>query len=137
MLRAKWHEASEFIPKHDVVCFTESKLDDKATSGSFDITGYHLVRQDRNSNGGGVVIFINEDWNPIDLGDIQDKFVKRGLEVTVTSVSGSTPAFKAIILGIYCPPNTKVAWFEAFNDLLLDVIPLGLLVILGNLSASS
>ena len=134
-MRSKWLEAAEYICKQDIVVFTESKLDDKVTSGSLDISGYHLVRQDRNSNGGGVATFIKDVLRPVDLVDIQNKYVKLGIEVTVTAVSIHKTARQTIVLGIYRPPNSKAAWFDVFNDLLMDVIALGPLIILGDLNA--
>ena len=43
-LRAKWQEASEFVTDHDVIIFTETKLDGKASSKILSINGYRLFR---------------------------------------------------------------------------------------------
>ena len=74
---------------------TETKLDDKVTQSALSIPGYLLIRQDRNANGGGVAMYIKEEWNPCQAEDIQELYVKEGLEVIVATI-GKGPLGKRL-----------------------------------------
>jgi len=82
-LRAKWQEASEFVTDHDVITFTETKLDGKASSETLSINGYRLFRQDRNCHGGGVATYITKKLLSTSLFDLQHKYAQSGLEITL------------------------------------------------------
>ena len=58
-IRSKWAEAIEHIQRYDVV-ITEAKQNDKVAQGELSIPGYLLIRQDRNANAGGVVMYIKK-----------------------------------------------------------------------------
>ena len=73
---------------------TETKLDDKVTQSALSIPGYLLIRQDRNANG-GVAMHIKEEWNPCQAEDIQELYVKEGLEVIVATI-GKGPLGKRL-----------------------------------------
>lgn len=70
------------------------------------------------------------------LSDIQEKYVKNGLEITINLISLKKPKRNILILGVYRPPQSKSAWFENFNDLLLEVSTLGKTIIMGDLNAN-
>jgi Reverse transcriptase (RNA-dependent DNA polymerase)/Endonuclease-reverse transcriptase len=123
------------VQKHDIVTLTETKLDEKASSTSLAIDGYMLNRQDRSRNGGGVCTYINDRLQPKVKSKIQAKYVKQGLEVTITKITVQKPISAVIIIGVYRPPNAKVIWFEKFNELLLEVLKDKHLVIMGDLNA--
>lgn len=134
-IRAKWLEASALVAESDVVVFTESKLDDKASLGSLQIKGYEINRQDRNDKGGGVITFCKTSLSPLVLIDLQESYAKKGLENTLTSIKVGKPSTTWVIVGIYRPPQEKVYWFTTFNDLILDVNRIGQAVILGDINA--
>ena len=45
----------------DIICINETKIDDKIHDSDTEIDNYLLVRKDRNSDGGGVAIYILKD----------------------------------------------------------------------------
>lgn len=47
----------------DIVCVTESWLDDSVDNNAICIPGYQILRQDRNSNGGGVIVFLKSNFS--------------------------------------------------------------------------
>ena len=56
-------ELMVFIDDHrpDIICISETKIDDKIHYSDIEIDKYLLVRKDRNSDGGGVAIYILKD----------------------------------------------------------------------------
>jgi hypothetical protein len=115
-VRSKWYEASLFSNDYDIVTITETKLDVLATDSSIDIDAFVHSRQDRNSNGGGVITYIKKSLQPVPLFDHQHRAAELGLEVTLTAISFGR-GNSAIVVGVYRPPSAKVAWFETFNEL--------------------
>ena len=102
--------------------------------GSLEIEGFEFNRQDRNSNGGGVITYIDERLESITLNEIPNKYAKLELEVTVSCIHPKKPNDSLIIIGLYRPPNSKAKWFEAFNNLLLETTALGKVVLLGDVN---
>ena len=45
----------------DIFLLSESKLDSSFPDDQFSIPGYRIVRKDRDRNGGGLLLYINED----------------------------------------------------------------------------
>ena len=134
-MRAKWHEASLFIVKYDVVVFSETKLDSLARLGALDIEGYFMFRHDRSCSGGGVAMYIKATLNPQHLHEHQQRAVKRGLEITIATLHDANKQIVAVIIGIYRPPSARTEWFKSFNDTLLELMAVGPLIILGDLNA--
>lgn len=50
--------------KHDIICVSETWLDDTISNESVDIPNYQCFRNDRNKEGGGVAIYVN-DYLPV------------------------------------------------------------------------
>src|SRR2546425_5432310 len=114
---------------------TETKIDDKVTDKSLHVKGYKLTRQDRNAHGGGVITFVSQALIFKPLLAVQDKYVKLGLEVTVSLCTTRKPAMIFIVIGIYRPPQSKQDWFHIFNQLLDEVKDHGKLITMGDLNA--
>ena len=61
-LKGKIEGVKNLIKDIDILVLTETKLDETFLKNQFLIDGYSLpFRQDRNSNGGGVMIYVRED----------------------------------------------------------------------------
>ena len=45
----------------DIICINETKIDDKIHDSDIGVDNYLLVRKDRNSDGGGVAIYVLKD----------------------------------------------------------------------------
>lgn len=123
-----------FIPKYDVIVITETKIDTQTTSPSLSVDGYLLSRQDRTNHGGGVATYIKNDLVSISLTAQQEIAIREGLEVTINKIK--RPGGRdLIVVGVYRPPASKAEWFDKFEELLLQLMPLGQLIILGDLNA--
>jgi len=94
-----------------------------------------LNREDRTGHGGGVATYIKETLKPRTLSDLQTKFSDKGIEVTADIIEASGSLQSTVILGIYRPPCSKVAWFSTFKDLILEVLLLGPVIIMGDLNS--
>ena len=59
------HKFCELLPlttecKVDILAIAETKLDDSFHSAQFNMCNYKLYRQDRNSHGGGIMIYVKD-----------------------------------------------------------------------------
>ena len=71
------------------------------------------------------------------LTQLQSKYRHYGLEVTIDSIITSAPRSpKAIVIGLYRPPNSTQEWFYYFSDLITELAPLGNLILLGDLNCN-
>ena len=92
----------------DVVCITESWLSSDINNTELHISGYQIVRRDRNRHGGGVLMYIREVIRVETNANNQYPNLEI---VTVTLRFGS---FKSCLSLCYRPPSSTV---EIFNDL--------------------
>jgi len=134
-LRSKWHEITDFIADHDVVVFTESKLDPIASTNALTMKGYTINRLDRNGNGGGVISYVRTYLKPTILCDLQERAVALRLECTITKIQIQGVKNPVVVLGVYRPPSAPANWFDNMNSLVSEVLPLGALIIMGDLNA--
>jgi retron-type reverse transcriptase len=127
-------EIASFVPQYDVTSIIETKLDTNVTTSSLLVPGFHVVRQDRTANGGGIVTYIKEKWQAIPLDVLQTKYTTLGMEVTLTKISLQKPIKLLVIVSIYRPPNANTSWFETLNELLNEVMLIGPLVMMGDIN---
>ena len=61
-IRHKFHEMRHILNKNsfDIFGISETKLDDSFPLNQFSIDNYKLYRQDRNSKGGGVMVYVKD-----------------------------------------------------------------------------
>ena len=89
---------------------------------------------DRNKSGGGIITYIKQTLSPTEVDFLQEKFIKLGLEVTITRIA--TRSIRNItIVGVYRPPNALKEWFLHFNALLQEIAPWGPKITMGDLNA--
>ena len=93
-----------------------------------------MYRQGRNCHGSGVATQVYKRLQSYPLFDIQERYVQAGLEVTTVEVCQRRPP-SIIIIGIYRPPQSRPQWFDTFNDLTLELLNRGKLIITGDLNA--
>ena len=124
-----------FVPESDISVITETKIDHHVTSASLSINGFLLNRRDRTAHGGEVATYIRDCITSACLTAEQERAEKAGLEVTVNSIKQPRNERDIIVIGVYRPPSARVEWLESFNDFLLQLIPLGQLIIMGDLNA--
>ena len=69
--------------------------------------------------------------------NVQRKYRNFGLEVTIDVIKVFNPvASNAIVLGLYRPPNVKQEWFHFVNDLVMELLPYGNLIMIGDLNCN-
>ena len=79
-----------------------------------------------------MITYIHPQLKPVALASIQSKFALLGLEITATKISLGQNT--AVVLGVYRPPNSKCSWFDLFRDLIINLLPVGKLIIMGDLN---
>ena len=90
---------------------TESKLDGSVTNQEVNISGYSILRNDRNRNGGGVACYIRSDlcFNSRNIFSNSIEHIFFDLLI---------PKMKPIFIGIfYRPPNANIFLESFINDL--------------------
>ena len=83
----------------DIICITESWLDENITDDKLCLPGFNLLRLDRNRHGGGVAMYIN------DLFLYRVIFSCNLLECLTVSISFG--ACKFCVCLFYRPPNSS------------------------------
>ena len=97
--------------KPAILGITESKLDGSVTNQEVNISGYNILRNDRNRNGGGVACYIRSDlcFNSRNIFSNSIEHILFDLLV---------PKMKPISIGIfYRPPNANNFLESFINDL--------------------
>ena len=116
------------MSKPDVVCIVESWLDGDVSDEEISISGYSIVRLDRNRHGGGILIYIRSSLS---------------FHITLTGPSGLELVFvtihlsngKSLFLGtFYRQPSSSVFVFDILFDILcsFDVTCFSNFILLGD-----
>ena len=82
-----------------------------------------------------MAMHVKEIWSPDQREEIQVRSVKEGLEVVVVTISMQKPARVVTLIGIYRSPTALASWFQKLDNLLIEAMAKGLLVILGDLNS--
>ena len=90
----------------DILIVAETKLDSSFPDAQFKVDGYNLYRKDRNSHGGGVIIYINSNITSRQRPDLEFN------EIESISVELCTDKTKWLLLGAYKPPSLKPETFS-------------------------
>ncbi|XP_062701994.1 uncharacterized protein LOC109419486 isoform X1 [Aedes albopictus] len=92
----------------DIICVTESWLNDKITDSLLTIEGYKIIRHDRKGRlGGGVLLFIKDEIHFQLLEKSQDQ---PGLQVSeYVAVEIAIGSEKICLVAMYNPPNVNCA----------------------------
>ena len=99
-LRSKFVSISELIKgKFDIILKSETKLDESFPSNQFAMSGYKLIRKDRNKLEGGIAFYIT-DQLPSWTIKIQNPSYIEILTIEITIHKN-----KILVAGIYKPPN--------------------------------
>jgi hypothetical protein len=106
----------------DILAINESKIDDSIPDNEINIVGYIMVRNDRNRNGGGVVLYITDTISFSERKDL----VPEPLEMICIEVH--RPYKVAFLISTwYRPPNSNNDVFYEFDLFLrkcdLDIDP--------------
>ena len=102
--------------KFDVICITETWLDETITDLDVCLQDYQIFRKDRNRHGGGVAIYAHDSL-PVKILPNLDVEEIEGISIEVKLNSKST-----IISCIYRPPGADQNQCNTFLDGLQDMI---------------
>ena len=95
----------------DIMCFCETFLDSRIFDSVVEIEGFSLIRKDRPSNGGGILIYVNSNLSVKRIYDLEHSAIESiWCELRY-------PNSKPILL-CYCyrPPSSKVDWLTDFTE---------------------
>ena len=96
-----------------VVAFSESWLDDTVSDGEISIPGYSAFRKDRNRNGGGVVVYVNETLRASKRPDLDNS------ELEAVWVEIRQTASKRLVVGVlYRPPSSDSGFMTDLSEVL-------------------
>ena len=90
----------------DILIVNESKLDSGFPDNQFLIPGYRIVRKDRKKNGGGIIVYINED---IPFKVIESKQLPGNLEIPTFEII--LDKMKILLTKILYPLTRKIFCF--------------------------
>ncbi len=94
-----------------IVAFTESWLDDTVSDGEICIPGYKVYRKDRNRNGGGVVVYVNQNLRVTRRKDLDST----SLEAVWLEIRERANQ-RALIGVCYRPPSSDLSFMTELSD---------------------
>ena len=98
--------------KPDIISISETKLDKTVNDCDVDISGYRVIRRDRNCYGGGVLMYISESLNFNHREDLDFDLESISVEIKV----GKYKPF--LVTTIYRPPDKPVSYFDQIESLI-------------------
>ena len=97
----------------DILTLNETRLDDSILDSEIKISGYDIIRRDRNRNGGGVAMYIRSNISFTNRTDL----VREALEQICIEVTKSKSK-PFLVSSWYRPPNSKIEIFNHFGEFL-------------------
>jgi exonuclease III len=98
-----------------IFAINESKIDSLANDSEISIPGYRLVRTDKNRNGGGVVIYVQEHLSIL----VRNDLVQNNLEMVCIEIN--QPFNRTFLVSTwYRPPNSRTDVFDSYDIFLLN-----------------
>ncbi|XP_060561384.1 uncharacterized protein LOC132721143, partial [Ruditapes philippinarum] len=89
----------------DIIGLCETFLNDSFSDNEFQFKGYQMFRMDRKTNGGGLILYVNENFSCFPRSDLQ----KENIEAIWLEIKNNQQ--KTFILGyIYRPPSSPANW---------------------------
>ena len=106
----------------DIFALCETKLDDSFPSSQFSVCNFKCYRNDRDSHGGGVMMYVRSDIPHYRRADIEGIIGKNGgVEVLIVECTIKTHE-KWIIIAGYKPPSIPVTTFRHSFEILCDTV---------------
>ncbi len=98
----------------DILTINETKINESVLDDEINISGFHLIRKDRNSYGGGVLMYIRET---IPFSERNDLLTACSLEILCVEIS--RPCSKPFLVSTwYRPPGSVTRLFDDFETFL-------------------
>ena len=92
--------------KLDIITFCETRLDASISDNEILVDDYSIVRNDRNRNGGGVIIYVNNDVNFKVLDEYHNDLELVCIQVNLDKQK------PFILLSWYRPPDSPIDVFD-------------------------
>ena len=102
--------------KIDIITFCETRLDSTISDNEIYVDGYNVVRNDRNRNGGGVIIYVNSRLNY----KVLEEFHNYNLELACIEVDLNKQK-PFLLLSLYRPPDSGIGVFDDIENVLQSV----------------
>lgn len=97
------------LSNFDIIAISETHLDSSIDNNSLIISGFHPpIRLDRNRNGGGVAMYISDEFVLYERKDLQSN----NLEILWSEIHLTNKKFLECVL--YKPPNSLVDYWNIF-----------------------
>ena len=96
-----------------ILCICETKLDSSFPKAQFEINGYKQHREDRNADGGGIMIYVNEFIPHKKLTD----FTGVHLDIEFMTIELHLKSGKCCLFYVYKPPKVSQ---NIFYDFMID-----------------
>ena len=94
----------------DILAVNETRLDDTISSGEVTVPGYALERNDRNTDGGGVALYIRNTINYERLFDLECESLE------LIGMKRIKLKAKSLLLGMcYKPPRSNIDTMKDFE----------------------
>ena len=117
-IRNKFEQLVEYINKNvDIILIVETKLDASFPTNQFHIEGYQQFRADRNSNGGGLLLYVNSN---IPAKQIEANVIL--FDVETINIEINLWKRKWFICGSYNPQGSKIGHHLCELGKLIDSI---------------
>ena len=97
--------------KSDIIGISETKLDKTVDDCDVGISGYRVIRKDRNCYGGGVLMYISESLNFNHREDLEFDLESISVEIKVHEYKSF------LVTTIYRPQDKPVAYFDQIESL--------------------
>ena len=113
-LYPKLDEIKLILSQHnvDILCLCETFLNETFSNNEVSIENYKLFRKDRQTNGGGLVIYVRDDIPCEQLTCFGNSLESLWVQI-------KQPNSKSFVLScVYRPPSSKVQWMEDFSVML-------------------
>ena len=117
-IRNKFSEMRQLLDANliDILGLSETKIDDSFPLNQFSIANYKLYRQDRNSRGGGIMIYVRDS--------IPHRIIKEYSGeidcIDYITLEITTQRGKWVLTYIYCPPKVSDTSFTNFMSILCE-----------------
>ena len=90
----------------DILAINESKIDDTVSDNEMHINGYNIIRNDRNRNGGGVLMYIGKPVSFSERNDLVPDSLPDSLQIICIEIK--KPYNKSfLVCAWYRPPSTN------------------------------
>lgn len=110
-------------PPH-IIGFCETFLDNSTTDNEIEIQNYSLIRKDRVTHGGGLLIYFSNNVNCRRLEELKSDLETVWLEVKPDHRKSFLVCF------VYRPPQSLTEWFDKFEYELLNAMKINTDIIL-------